>query len=472
MKYFTPTKQKPPTIQREFRGVNKLDAFSISPTFASDMKNLTSSAYPALTVRPGYLILGSAIGNCVLGLGVWKDIELHAVFNDGTWRKWNGSSWVTIKSGLSTTTEAYFTNFHGAFTDINLIMANGVDPVQKYDGTTASNLANAPSGAKYPTTFQNRVWLVINGGKEIRGSALDNAEDWTPSTLDDSKAYGKEIESPVGETINGLFGELSKLTITFPNSAKKLSGDVPSDFNDKVIISQTIGVTNNKSAVTIDGSMYFFHSKGFYIYGGGLAPDKSYSETVQYYSDNSNNAARGQSTVSSDGKNLYFSIPINSSTAPDTIIEYDTTFRAWNVWKDIQALHFVRMGNDFYIGDALGRVLKIGGTTDSGTPINWHWTSKAFTAESMSQVIRWLKMWVTVSLPAGSSMNIHLSKSASGEDWEHVGSVTASSTIQRQPIYVNSGKVVNAQQLRFRISGTGPATIHEVAFEQDQLPLR
>jgi len=463
--------QRPATIQREFRGVNKLDAFSIGPVYASDMKNLTSSKYPALTVRPGYAQIGATIGTKILGLGAWKDKELHAVFDDGTWRKFDGSSWVTLKSGLSTTAETYFTNFQGSFDNINLIMANGVDPVQRYDGTNVTNLANAPSGAKYITTYQNRLWVSMNGDKEIRASALDNAEDWTPSIVDDSKPFGKEIESPIGETINGLFGELSKLTISFPNSIRKLLGGVPSDFNDQSV-AQTLGILNNKSAVTVDGTMYMINSKGLYSYSGGVAPDKSYSELVQYYIDNVNASAQNQSAAGSDGKNLYFAIPISSSTAPDTIIEYDKSYRSWNVWKDIQALHFVRMGNDFYIGDARGRVLKMGGTTDAGTAISWHWVSKPFTASSMAQAIRWIRMWVTVDLPVGSSMQVHLSKSVSGEDWEPVGSITASSNIIKQPIYVQSYKVSNASQIRFKIAGTGPATIHEVAFEQEEFPLR
>lgn len=468
MKPWPTIKQRPPTVQREFRGTDKRDAFSIGASFASDMKNLTSSDYPALKVRPGYTQIGSSIGTKVLGLGVWKDTELHAVFNTGVWAKWNGSTWVTLLSGLSTTAEAYFTNFQGAFSGINLIMSNGV-VTKKYDGSTVSDLANAPAGGKYPTTFQNRVWVAV--GNELHASALDNAEIWTDFT-DDSMAYAKDIESPTGETINGLFGELSKLTISFPNSIRKLMGGVPSDFNDQVV-SQTLGVENNRTAVTLDGTMYLFNGKGLYSFGGGLSPDKSYSEAVQYYPDNSNTTARNQSAAGSDGKNLYFSIPMDSSSAPDTIIEHDRMNRAFNVWKGISALHFAKMGNDFYIGDASGRVLKMSGTTDNGTAINWHWISKVFTGQSMSQVLRWLRMWITVSLPVGSTMTVYLSKSASGnDDWESVGSITASSSLRKHPIYVQSSKVTNATQIRFKIEGTGPATIHEVAWEQDQLPLR
>jgi hypothetical protein len=466
-------RSKPPTTQKEFRGINKLDPFSIRSEFFSDSKNLISNNYPALTVRPGFSVLGQ-FGGLVLGLGVWKDKEIHAVFDDGTCRRLNGDgTWTQLASGLSTTAEWTFTNYQGNLAGINLIGSNGVDPIKRYDGTSVQNLANAPSGGNFITTYQNRLWCAV--GNELRASSLDMADEWTnyatPSSGENG-SFGKVIESPNGETINGLFGELAKLTVSFPNSIKKLLGGVPSDFNDQSV-SQTIGIVNSKCAVTLDGMMAFFNSRGFYQYGGGVAPAKDFSEVVQYYADTCKAAARGLSAVGTDGEKLYFSIPLDGGSTPDTILVYDPKFQSWNVWKGISALHFAQMGNDLYIGDASGRVLKLGGTSDNGTPIEWYGVSKPFTARSMSQTIRWMKMHVTVDLPAGSQMNVFLSKSASGDaDWEPVGSITSSDNLQRYPFNVTSDKVQNAQQIRFKIAGTGPATIHEVAWNQDELPLR
>lgn len=468
MTYLPPMKNRKPTVQREFKGENRLDSFSIGDEFATETKNMTAMDYPALSVRPGYSVLGT-YGTKVLGLGAWKDTELHAVFNDGTWRKYSSGAWTTIRSGLSTTAECYFANFQGAFTDINLIMTNGIVALRYSGGTTVQTLLNVPAGANFVTTFQNRLWVAF--GREIRSSDLDNAEAWTPDPQDDSKAFGKDLESPYGETINGLYGELSKMTITFPKTLKKLLGSLPSDFNDQPI-SQTMGIMNNKSAVTIDGVMHLYSAQGFYTYSGGVAPEKSFSLPVQYYADNANTTARSMSAVGTDGQNLYFSLPMDSSTTPDTILEYDRKARAWNAWKDIKATHFLQMGNDFYIGDSQGRVLKLGGTTDGGTAISWHIVSKPFTGGSMSQVIRWLRMWVTVSLPVGSTMTVWLSKSDSGDsDWTEIGTITAASNIQQRSIPVSSMKVPNAKVIRYKISGTGPATIHEVSWEQDQMPL-
>jgi hypothetical protein len=469
MKPWPKIQQRPAIMQREFRGVNKLDPFSISDAFASDMKNLTSSKYPALTTRLGYTVLGT-FGTRVLGVGAWKDTELHAVFNDGTWRRLNADgTWTTLASGLSTTAEWTFTNYMGNLTDINLIGSNGTDSIRRYDGITVQNLTNAPTGGNYITTYQNRLWCFVDSVNELQASSLDKADDWNTFVLEETDSFRKTIESPSGEKINGLFGELSKLTISFPRSIKKLLGGVPSDFNDQSV-SQSIGIVNNKSAVTIDGLMHLYSTKGFYQYGGGVAPEKTFSQVVQYYADNANAAARTVSAVGSDGKNMYFSIGMDGAT-PDTILVYDQINRVWNVWNGITALHFARMGNDFYIGDASGRVLKLGGITDNGAAITSELVSKWFTANSMSQGIRWLRMWLTADLPTGSTLTVYLNKSED-EAWEQVGSITASSDIQRKAIYVASNKVINAKQLRYKIVASGPYTLHEVAWESISMPLR
>jgi hypothetical protein len=90
----------------------------------------------------------------------------------------------------------------------------------------------------------------------------------------------------------------------------------------------------------------------------------------------------------------------------------------------------------------------------------------------MAQTIRFKRMWLTVDLPTGSSMNVSLSKYVDSDTWESVGSLTAQSDIQRKAIYVASNKVSLAKQLRYKIEGSGPCTIHEIAWEQDTYPVR
>jgi hypothetical protein len=124
-----------PIPLREFKGVSKLDAFSIGEEYATSTKNLTSARYPALKVRPGFSNLGSTFGGAIVGLGVWKDTELHAA-GGGEWKKWTGSAWsAALASGLSASAIWSFCNFQGNFAGINLLAANGVDAVKKHDGS-------------------------------------------------------------------------------------------------------------------------------------------------------------------------------------------------------------------------------------------------------------------------------------------------------------------------------------------------
>jgi hypothetical protein len=449
--------------QREFRGVNKLNAFSISDVYASDMINLTSTNYPALTTRPGYSVLGGVIGSKVLGLGVWKNMELHAVFNDGTWRKWDGSSWTTLASGLNTSAEWTFTNFKGNLSDVNLIGSNGVDPIKRYDGSTVQNLSGAPSGGKYITQFADRLWCAV--GNELKASAYRMADDWNPPSDpadEDASGWYTVIETPDGEEINGIHAGLSKLTIFKPSSYHELYGYAPSDYEVRTVTFD-VGVRNNKSAVTLNGVMHFL-SKSIYQYAGGMLPVKGYSEVVQDYV----NRVGQHSCLGTDGQNLYVSLQIGNTM---TILQYDEMKRAWNVWRGIQAVHFAQMGNDLYIGDLEGRVLKLGGSTNNGNPIPWLWVSKPFTAPSMSQTVRWTRMFVTVDLPAGSTMNVYLSKTLE-EDWELAGTITAQSDLQQHRIPITTRMAANAKFIRYKLEGTGPVTIYEVAWEQQELPLR
>ena len=446
----------PPNPIREFRGINTYDPLSIPESFFTDMANLSTDNFPVISTRPGFSVLGSAIGTKVLGIGVWKDQELHAVFNDGTWRKWTGSSWQTLKSGLSTTAEWSFTNFQGGWTDINLVGANGVNGLHRYDGSTVQTFGDAPSDINFITTYQNRLWGASK--KTLHASALDQPEKWQdfdPLTLEENSYY-KEMESPSGENINMLSGSLTKLTIGMPSSIHELYGGLPSDFNTRMI-TDDLGVANNRSGMTLDGIMRIIHRTGIYEYAGGVLPNKSFSDIVKRYFAGINN----QCAAGTDGTKCYFFIP------SDTILVYDPRTQTWSVWKGINATCFAQMGTDFYIGDAQGRVLKLGGTTDAGTPISWYAVTKPFNNDSLARKQRWYKLWIVADVPTGSTLQVFLSRSTEGDsDWEEV-----TTYMQGSRIIIPVSKFANENFIRIKISGTGPVNIREITRQQRELPL-
>ncbi|MNM10425.1 hypothetical protein D3C81_205500 [compost metagenome] len=447
--------QMSPIPIREFKGLNTFDPLSIGDNFFTDMKNMTSEDYPTVSTRPGYSVIGT-FGTRVLGMGVWEGKELHVVFNDGTWRRWKNSAWSTLASGLNTSAEWTFTNFQGSFDQVNLIGCNGVDPMKRYDGSTVSNLTGAPSKGKYITTYQNRLWCAV--GVELWSCKLDNATVWD-SFLNDDASYRKTMESNRGEEINMLTGSLTKLTIGMPNGLHELYGGRPSDFNTRLITEDT-GLASNKAQTTQDGVMRFIHDTGIYEYGGGVSPEKSFSDIVGKLLTGITN----QSVVGSDGTKLYFNL------VDDKMLVFDSRsgIQSWSLWRDIQAVQFASVGSEFFIGDAQGRVLKLGGTTDAGNVINWSATTKPFNGGSLAQKMRWYKLWVVVELTG--TMQIHLSPSITGDDWSLVQTISGTGT-QVKRIIIPVASFARENWIRVKFSGSGYVRIHEFTRQTRQLPL-
>ncbi|BFH70592.1 hypothetical protein [Paenibacillus dendritiformis] len=464
VQYSTPNYQPLPGIMqpisiREFRGVSTFDPLTLEDSFFTDTVNMTTDDYPAIVTRPGYSRIGD-MGTKVLGIGVWKDKELHAIHNDGTWWRWrfNSTSWDKLASGLNTSADWSFTSFQGNLDDINLIASNGVDPIKRYDGKTVQNLSGAPDKGNYITTYQNRLWCAV--GKELHACALDRPTEWQKFEGLEDDSYVKDMESSRGEDINMLTGSLTKLTIGMPNSLHELYGGLPSDFNTR-LITEDMGLINNKSAVTQEGFMRFMHRTGIYEYGGGVLPNKTFSDVIgKLISD-----ITPESVAGSDGTKLYFLLP------PDQLLVFDPRpgVQAWSIWRGIPATHFVTMQNQLYIGDAEGRVLRLGDTTDHGNAIPWSVTTKPFTGVSAAMKQRWYKMWLVVELIG--SMDVHLSPSISGDDWVHVQSISGGSAPQVRRVIIPVAKFARENWIRVRFSGTGWARIHEFTRQTRQLPL-
>lgn len=471
MNYWPAVRKTPPVVQREFRGVSKLDPFSMSDAFASDEKNLSASKYPALTIRPGCSTLSGQFGQKVLGLGVWKDAELHAVFDDGTWRKWTGSAWTTLASGLSTTAIWSFTNFKGNLSTISLVGTNGVDPVKVYDGSTVSTLT-APAGLYYIEQYADRLYGAVSN--DLKFTAYRMANDWTTANGDDADSGYITIETPTGETITGIKASSSHVTVFKPTSIHELFGTSPSDYR-MIRVCTGIGMASNKHAVNIGGILYFIDvtNPGLYVYDGGNLPSKAFSLPVQDYMDRINQSGKMASCVGTDGKNLYVSIPVNGST-PDTTLVYDIQAKAWDVWTDWVPLFFARIGstNSFYFGDSTGRVKQVTGTLDDLLPISWKRISIPYSAESMAQKLRMTRAWLTATVYAGSTLSVYLSKQDKGDDWTLVKSITANATLESTPIYIPTHVVANAQWIRVKLEGTGPVEIKEFARELQSMPMR
>lgn len=450
---------------RAFQGVYKPEdeGFSIAESFFVELENFSPSAFPSITTRPGYTQAGK-FGTRVLGMGAWKDQELHVVFNDGTWRKLNNGTWTTVASGLDTSAEWYFCNFQGNLPEINLIGSNGVDRIKRYNGSAVVNLANAPQGGNYICTQSNRLYCAV--GNEIRFSALRKAEDWT--TVDDAGSIVHETQD--GEEINGLNEGIGHVTVFKPSSIYELWGKGPSSYVLEPA-GTDIGVVADKAATVHDDMMPFIGRDGIYLYQGGVRPDKRFSDPVQSFIRGSNKSHRAKSVVGSDGEHIYFSFPY-SGNENDMILQYSPEYMSWYPWKGISPTHMIKVGSDFYIGDSQGRVLKLGGDTDNGTPIQFKAVTKPFTSGTATRLMKWFKLYVVVDMKAGSTMNISLSPKARGEDWVLAKTLNADSDIQYKKILIPTNSIANVNAVRIKLEGNGQVRVHEITRQLREMPMR
>lgn len=462
-------KSLPTNVQRKFSGYNGQDGFSVSDDEATDIKNMTTANYPVLSTRPGYSLSGTARAARILGVGVWKQTEL-AIVSNGAWYKNASGTYTSMKTGLSTSANWSFANFKGNFGSIYLIGANGTDAIQKYSGGAVSDLATAPTGGNYIEQFGDRVWCAA--GNVLYGCTLGNASDWTTFNGDDADPYTKTLETPAGENIVGLKAGNTHLTIFYPNAIQELYGYVPSDFNSQPV-TYNIGAVSNQAITSVEGTFYFIHTTGFYKYAGGTLPTKNFSKPIQNLINRINPSHKAKCCAGNNGKFVYLSIPLDSATDPDTIIEYNTEFGTFSVWKDFAALNMGTMAGTLYIGGTEGQIRVLGGSTsDNGSAISWYVISKPFTGVSLSQRLMWKTAWTTANVATGSTMSASLSKSSSGNsDFTSVATLAANNALEGTRIPVPTTTVAYANWIRYKLSGTGYVDVKEFARYEETLPI-
>ncbi len=449
--------QSPQTI-RQFTGINTLDPFSIDDNTMVKNKNISTDKFPTASTRKGYTALSTTTGETT-GLGVWKETELQAI-SGGVWRKWTGSVWTTIASGLNTTAKWTFSNFKGNFADVSLIGANGIDPVKVYNGTTLTNLANAPAGMNYVVGHDNRLYGAVKNA--LHYSALRLPTDW--NTVDQSGQL--VIENNGGENITSVLNGTGKIVVFMNHSMHELYGTGPKNYRLQ-LISDEIGCVNHHSAVNLGGTMFFLSHDGLYQYGGGAIPSKVFSLPVQNIIDRVNAQAWSKVVAGTDGERYYISLPIDGATTPNITLEYDPKFQTWNIWDfGFVPSSYAKIEETMYVGSLTNKVVKMGGTTNDGVAIPFLMETKPFSHSSLAAENRLYRLWVVADVPVGSTLTVSISNDDNDNSWTVVQTIQANANVQASRIPIPVNQAFFHQWVRVKLEGTGPVTIHEITRQE------
>lgn len=444
-----------PEIIRQFGGISSGDAFSLNDNIMVKNKNISTKGVPAAKVRSGFIKLGN-LSAPVTGIGLYKENQLN-VISGGVWKWWNESSWSDLASGLNSSAKWSFTNFKGNFSDVALIASNGVDAVKVYDGTTITDLENAPTGLNFVTSHENRLYGAVRN--ELHYSALRKPTDW--NTVDQSGQI--VIENKGGENISCVVGGTGKIVVFLPHSMHELYGTGPINFRLQ-LITEEIGCVSHQSAVMVGGILFFLSHDGIYRYAGGAIPKKDFSLKVQEIVNRINKNAWSAVVAGTDGERYYISLPLDNATEPSITLEYDPAYDIWNIW-DVGHVPVVYGRKQEKMCIALkDAVLQMGGVDDAGTATPYMLETKPFSYGSLAAHARLYRLWIVADVPIGATMNIYISNQQQGEaDWSLVKTINADTAIVAMPIYIPVDKSFYANWMRIKIEGQGHVVIHEIA---------
>ena len=374
-----------------------VDQMLVPETSLEFAMNLDFDSLGAVKLRKGLTILGSQIGSStpVLGIGNYRNnagttfSALANVLNDVY--HYQGSSWVSVRSGLTSGGKADFANFIDLTYMVN---GNGNQACQTYNGTTfgTTGVGSLPAG-DFVEQYRSRIWVADNATDKVFYSNVVS----TTNTLDGGASF-LQISPQDGEKITGLKRHPRALLVFKNNHIYRIFSINSTDPDPSIMR----GTYSKESIIEAKNGIYYHHPTGFYkfVFDGEQteisrpiidivkAIPRSYYENVSGWDDEDHCYwSIGDITL---GGVSFTNIVVRYtiSTQVWTVRSYSSEIRSSGLYDDGSA-NLVQL-----VGDDDGNVLQFDtGTTDNGSPIFFdlitHWetfTNVKSTIKSLSKI--------------------------------------------------------------------------------------
>lgn len=438
---------------------------SQSPLFVKDSSLIDGygwdfNEYPALAVRKGrtaYGATGAAITRLLTNFG-----NIHLVRAVGTKLQYNssGTTWTDI-AGAWTSKDWDSANF-----DIGgpaLILTNGADTCQYWNGSALASLAAMPKGL-YVAADNLRVYTAgVTGAMDsIYYCAFEDATDWTSPENSGIVQYYTSLGGPITalHAFGGavwVFKKDSFAIIYHTGDSRATHRLVP--------ISDYIGCVSYKTVKQVGPYLMWLGENNVYIGAGDGAIE--IGQTVKTFLQSINPAAVANACAFSDSQRYYLCIPTGSNTQPDTCLVYHYIYKKWLPYSI--ALGSLRFGASLngvaYAGNDTGLTYKMNdGLNDAGTVIPYSVESRPFddgVKEAEKEV--W-ELHLQGYFPTGTTLGVEISPEDRGSNWFDItyDPMTAAAHTQNKNLIVPLDTVPLCFFYRYRISGTGPATLQEI----------
>ncbi len=280
------------------------------------------------------------------GAGTPKiDTYINAAVLAGAWSK-SLEDWTAAK-------DVFFTNF------INkIIVANGVDPVKAFDGSSWAAITNCPDASKFPEVFQSRLFTLTETGYLWWSDVINSAGTDFTTTVWTSRG----INPNDGQKCKMLKRHRNRLVIIKEETIYRYDG---ANEPDAII---KIGTHSGKSIVVI-GDIYGHHPTG--IWRMGVGEPVIISRAVQKYLDGMSSANWANVAGGRDLENLYMWIgdvtisdPLEHdylTTYSNVVLVYNVYSQVWTVYSgwDARTWFYDETTGLAYFGTSTGKIVQI-----------------------------------------------------------------------------------------------------------------
>ena len=379
------------TIEANFgKGLNQgTTKFNLEGGELFDCSNVTSKKYPSIQTRDG--ISAYTSGTSITALGERDATDIH--YQDGSvWKKFNGTSTVTVKTGLSAVTKGTIISFNIADYKYTLLM-NGTDRFI-WDGSTVTELTEAPA-TNLVCAHDSSAYAVL--GRKLYVSKLGDVTEWNEAltTLTTTITNSSTDATAIIEFDSYVY-------IFSLNSMHILLGTDVENFK-LTNIASNVGCVARLSPIVAGGKLMWLWYDGVYQFSGSM-PQKI-SKNIDTFFETINMVYVHLAVSGSAGKRAYWSVPTGTSTINNKTIELNLETGKWYV-HNIGYSDLVTMKDSLY-GVAATAIVKLNsGTLDVAAKISWSFETGMIMLSEINKFKKISDMLLLARIPQGSIVNV------------------------------------------------------------------
>lgn len=348
-----------------------VDEMLVSPDSVELAVNLNFDRIGAAQLRKGITLLGGNIATGeIFGMSNYRN-NAGTVYRvlakvDSIVYDWDESSWSSVRSALSSTSKARFTNF----LDLTyMVDGNAGSAVATYNGTTfgTTNVGSLPAGDDIEN-FRSRIWVADSSTDKVYYTNVVS----TSQTISGGTEF-IQISPQDGESITGIKRHPRALLVFKQNHIYKIYSTTSADPDPAIFR----GTYSKESVVEAKDGIYYHHPTGFYKFifdGEQQEISRPISDIVGAITRANYEKVAGWS----DDDHLYWSvgdITLKGVDYINIVVRYTISTQVWTLYsypEQIKSSVLYDNGTTLrqIVGDEVGNALVFdSGNTDNSAPI-------------------------------------------------------------------------------------------------------